>query len=82
MINSGEWGLLCLFLLRATRWALAELAWHADPEGRARQAVAQARQQAERAALEEAAEANLARWESELTALLVKLRISRGHISK
>ena len=62
--------------------ALAELAWHADPEGRARQAIAQARQQAERAALEEAAEANLARWESELTALLVKLRISRGHISK
>ncbi len=62
--------------------ALAELAWHADPEGRARQAVAQARQQAERAALEEAAEANLARWESEFTALLVKLRISRGHISK
>jgi hypothetical protein len=58
--------------------ALAELARHADPEGRARQA----RQQAERAALEEAAEANLARWESELTALLVKLRISRGHISK
>ena len=62
--------------------ALAELARPADPEGRARQAVAQARQQAERAALEEAAEANLARWESELTALLVKLRISRGHISK
>ncbi len=62
--------------------ALAELARHADPEGRARQAVAQARQQAERAALEEAAEANLARWESEFTALLVKLRISRGHISK
>jgi len=62
--------------------ALAELARHADPECRARQAVAQARQQAERAALEEAAEANLARWESELTALLVKLRMSRGHISK
>jgi hypothetical protein len=22
MINSGEWGLLCLFLLRATRWRM------------------------------------------------------------
>jgi hypothetical protein len=61
---------------------LAALARHADPEGRARQAVAQARHQAEQAALEDAAEANLARWESELTALLMKLYVSRGHIPK
>jgi hypothetical protein len=65
---------------RARLDRLAALARHANPEGRARQAAAQARQQAEQAALEDAAEANLARWESELTALLMKLYISRGHI--
>jgi transposase-like protein len=32
MINSGEWGLLCLFLLRATRCRSAKSVTQVEPE--------------------------------------------------
>ena len=35
MINSGEWALLCLFLLHATRWRAVPDADAPDADGRA-----------------------------------------------